>query len=275
MLNTLATTSYSEGIQEKRASLLDLLERFPEIPITLGTFLTLLPSLRLRTYSISSSPSWESNHATLTLSVLEGPSTSPGSDRFLGVASNYLAGLTPGDLIHVATRSVKDIFQLPTDLSKTPIIMIAAGAGYAPFRGFIQERAYQQRNGVRLAPAALFFGCRSSHDDIYRDELDAFETSGVVQVFRAYSRQDVDSQTRTRKGYVQDSLLAEKQKFTQLWNAGAKVYVCGSVKMASQVKEEVMKMVYTVEQKGGLSGFTAQEWFKQFEGTRYAAEIFT
>ncbi|EHK24213.1 uncharacterized protein TRIVIDRAFT_61018 [Trichoderma virens Gv29-8] len=275
VLNNLATTSYLEDIQEKKTSLLDLLEKFPEISIAFGTYLTLLPSLRLRTYSISSSPSWNSSRATLTLSVLDEPATTPGSKRYLGVASNHLAGLTPGDLIHVATRPVKGIFQMPADLSKAPTIMIAAGAGLAPFRGFIQERAYQQQNGVQLAPAALFFGCRSSHDDLYRSELDAFESSGVIRVFRAYSREDVGSKSNTRKGYVQDSLQAEKDVFVQLWNAGAKVYVCGSVKMASQVKDLVANLVYTAEPMDAQKEFTPQEWFKRFEKTRYAAEIFT
>ncbi|KAL5091646.1 hypothetical protein Trisim1_002862 [Trichoderma cf. simile WF8] len=275
LLNDFANTSYLEDIQEKKTSLLDLLEKFPEIPIGFGTYLTLLPSLRLRTYSISSSPSWNSSRATLTLSVLDEPATTEGSERFLGVASNHLAGLTPGDLIHVATRPVKGIFQMPTDLSKAPTIMIAAGAGLAPFRGFIQERAYQQQNGVQLAPAALFFGCRSSHDDLYRDELEAFESSGVVRVFRAYSREDVGSKPNTRKGYVQDSMQAEKDAFVQLWNAGAKIYVCGSVRMASQVKDLVANLVYTAGPMEAQREFTPQEWFKRFEKTRYAAEIFT
>lgn len=275
LLTDLATSSYVEGIQEKRTSLLDLLERFPEIPMALGTYLTLLPSLRLRTYSISSSPSWNPGHATLTLSVLEEPATADCGSHFLGVASNHLAGLSRGDLIHVATRPVKGIFRMPTDLSKVPIIMIAAGSGLAPFRGFIQERAIQQRNGTELAPAALFFGCRSSDDDLYRSELDEFESAGVVRVFRAYSREDVGSRPNTRKGYVQDSMTAEKDAFAQLWNAGAKIYVCGSVRMASQVKDVVTKLVYAAETLGASKQFTPQEWFKRFEKTRYAAEIFT
>ncbi|KAL7949740.1 cytochrome P450 [Trichoderma barbatum] len=275
LLNNLATISYLEDIQEKKTSLLDLLEKFPEIPIAFGTYLTLLPSLRLRTYSISSSPSWNPRHATLTLSVLDEPATTPGSERFLGVASNHLAGLTPGDLIHVATRQVKGIFQMPADYSKAPIVMIAAGAGLAPFRGFIQERAYQQQNGVQLAPAALFFGCRSPHDDLYRSELDTFESSGVIRVFRAYSREDVGSRPNTRRGYVQDSMQAEKHAFIQLWNSGAKIYVCGSVRMASQVKDLVANLVYTAEPMDARKEFTPQEWFKRFEKTRYAAEIFT
>lgn len=274
-MSNLATASYGEGIYENRVSLLDLLEEFPDIPLAFGTFIALLPSLRLRTYSISSSPSWESNHASLTFSILDEPPTPPRSKSFLGVASNYLANLTPGDLIHVATRPVKSIFQMPADSSKVPVIMVAAGAGVAPFMGFIQERASQQRNGIELAPAALFFGCRSSHDDLYHHELDYFEDSGVVQVFRAYSREDAGSEPNTRKGYVQDSLLAEKQAFLRLWDAGAKIYVCGGVRMASGVKEAVMKLVYMAEQDTASKSFTPQEWFKRFEKTRYAAEIFT
>ncbi|KAM0486342.1 hypothetical protein ACHAPX_001048 [Trichoderma viride] len=275
LLSNLATTSYAEGIHENRVSLLDLLEEFADIPLAFGTFIALLPSLRLRTYSISSSPSWEPNHASLTFSILDEPPTPPRSKSFLGVASNYLANLTPGDLIHVATRPVKTIFQMPADSSKVPVIMIAAGAGVAPFMGFIQERASQQ-NGTGLAPAALFFGCRSSDDDLYHHELDYFEDSGVVQVFRAYSREeDAGSKPNTWKGYVQDSLLAEKQTFLRLWNAGAKIYVCGGVRMASGVKEAVMKLVYMAEQDAASKSFTPQEWFKRFEKTRYAAEIFT
>ncbi|KAK6444461.1 cytochrome P450 / NADPH-cytochrome P450 reductase [Trichoderma asperellum] len=275
LLSSLATASYAEGIHENRVSLLDLLEEFPDIPLAFGTFIALLPSLRLRTYSISSSPSWEPNHASLTFSVLDEPPTPPRSKSFLGVASNYLANSTPGDLIHVATRPVKSIFQMPTDASKVPVIMVAAGAGLAPFMGFVQERASQQRNGTELAPAALFFGCRSSHDDLYHHELDCFEDSGAVQVFRAYSREDAGSKPNTRKGYIQDALLAEKQAFLRLWNAGAKIYVCGGVRMASGVKEAVMKLVYMAEQDAASKSFTPQEWFKRFEKTRYAAEIFT
>ncbi|KAK5996698.1 Fatty acid omega-hydroxylase [Cladobotryum mycophilum] len=275
-LNDLATTLYAAEIQEKRVSLLDVLENFPEIPLALSTFLALLPPLRLRTYSISSSPSWNPQHAALTVSVVDEPTTTPSSGRFLGVASNYLAGLTPGDVIHVVTRSVKGIFQMPGDLSKTPIMMVASGSGLAPFRGFIQERAHQKRSGVRLAPAVLFFGCRSTADDMYREELDEFEASGVVQVFRAYSRAgDDDAQlaSGTTRGYVQDSLAAHKDSVATLWNEGAKVYVCGSVKMAAQVKDAVVKIVYDVSQVGEQNQ-VPQEWFKQFEAERYAAEIF-
>ena len=59
------------------------------------------------------------------------------------------------------------------------MIMVCAGTGLAPFRGFLQDRALRAAaatDGVQPAPALLFFGC--DHPDVdflYRDELAEWE----------------------------------------------------------------------------------------------------
>ncbi|MGB0972570.1 MAG: cytochrome P450, partial [Mycobacterium sp.] len=83
-------TRYREEILGKRVSLLDLLERFPSIRVPLNTGLELLPALRPRYYSISSSPAVAADRCSITVGVLRAPSRS-GSGLFSGTASNFLS----------------------------------------------------------------------------------------------------------------------------------------------------------------------------------------
>jgi cytochrome P450/NADPH-cytochrome P450 reductase len=84
--------------------------------------------MRVRQYSISSSPLWNSNNVTLTYAVVDQPALS-GQGRFVGVASNYLSNLAKGDKLHVSVRSSHQAFHLPKDSKNVPVIMIAAGTG--------------------------------------------------------------------------------------------------------------------------------------------------
>lgn len=296
---------FAREIRAPRTSVLDLLERFPSEAIALpfGTFLALLPPMRMRTYSISSAPSSQSIQETkktqlsLTFSVLEenkekeveqqqqqptcpvaaAGSTSPTcKHRFLGVASNYLADLAPGDVVYVGLRKTREAFRLPADLAKTPIVMVAAGTGLAPFRGFLQELARARSSSAdqrSVAPATLFFGCRGPEDDLYRDELDAAERAGAVSVVRAYSRaKGSGDNNNIVTGYVQNALESRRDELATLWGTGAKFFVCGSARMAGAVKTVVRG---AAAQAVGMAAAEADaEWFAQFEPERYVAEIF-
>lgn len=108
--------------------------------------------------------------------MLEQPVRS-GKDPYIGVATSFLSSLGPGERLHVAVRP-SETFHLPADAEKTPIICLAAGSGLAPFRGFLQERAAMIGRGGKVAPALLFFGCRSpSEDDLYAKELARWEAA--------------------------------------------------------------------------------------------------
>ncbi|GME31782.1 hypothetical protein Trco_000025 [Neofusicoccum parvum] len=259
-LEELATTRFKEDIRDKRVSVLDLLEKYLAIALPFGAFLNMLPPLRLRTYSISSAPSWKPSHASLTISVISQPALS-GSGQYSGVASNYLADLSIGDRVYVSPRVTKDAFHLPADMSKTPIVMVAAGSGIAPFMGFVQQRAGEIRSGASLAPATLFFGCHDPEaDDLYRKELDEFEAEDAVRVHRAYSRKSAGFKTPDLK---------------KLWAAGAKFYVCGSPKMSSEIKRIVAKIAFEVaEGPKPMSEDDLQQWFRPFETERFVAEVF-
>ncbi|EMD67880.1 hypothetical protein COCSADRAFT_352953 [Bipolaris sorokiniana ND90Pr] len=260
----------SSRLRGKQQSVLDLLEDYESIPLSVEMFLEMLLPLRPRTYSISSAPDWKPSHATLTWSVLDAPSWS-GHGSFLGVASNHLYNLSPGAVVRVSVQRSNPAFRLPQDPGAYPIIMIASGSGLAPFRAFLEERALKHRTGKALAPALLFFGCRSKDDDLYRNELDEFESSGIVRVRRAYSKtpKETDACGCT---YVQDRIRAEKEEFRKLWEQGASIFVCGGSKMSEAVKDLFINIA---RKSAGNDGFrSSAEWFKALDSRRYVAEIF-
>ncbi|KAF7588493.1 hypothetical protein BBP40_005661 [Aspergillus hancockii] len=246
-LTHLATEVYAKEISAKTVSVLDLLERYPSVTLSLGSFLSMMPPMRVRQYSISSSPLSKPDHVTLTFTVLDKPALS-GQGRHIGVASSYLASLMEDDVLSVSIRHPQAPFRLPENPEQTPIICIAAGTGIAPFRGFIQERALQLAKGQKMAPAALFFGARSpEYDDLYSADLEEWERAGAVKVYRAYSRMAEKSEGCK---YVQHRLWRERERFLELWGQGAKVFVCGSRAVGESVKEMIVKIQVEAEGEG-------------------------
>ncbi|EOD50706.1 putative bifunctional p-450:nadph-p450 reductase protein [Neofusicoccum parvum UCRNP2] len=274
-LLSLASTEYATEIRDKRVSVLELLERFPNLAVPVETFLSTLPVLRHRLYSISSSPTWQPSHASLTFSVVDAPARSGAADaRFLGVASNHFLDLTPGAVVRISLRTTNPRFRPPPDPLATPVVLLAAGAGLAPFRAFVQDRAERLRGGSALAPALLLFGCRGPRlDDLYREELDAFEAEGVVSVRRAYSREPGHADA-AGCAYVQERLWREREEVLGLWERGAVVYVCGGTGMAEAVKEAVARIVG--EGRDGPGGLVVDPaaWVASLEPKRYIAEVF-
>ncbi|GME23747.1 hypothetical protein GTA08_BOTSDO08492 [Neofusicoccum parvum] len=274
-LLSLASTEYATEIRDKRVSVLELLERFPNLAVPVETFLSTLPVLRHRLYSISSSPTWQPSHASLTFSVVDAPARSGAADaRFLGVASNHFLDLTPGAVVRISLRTTNPRFRPPPDPLATPVVLLAAGAGLAPFRAFVQDRAERRRGGAALAPALLLFGCRGPRlDDLYREELDAFEAEGVVSVRRAYSREPGHADA-AGCAYVQERLWREREKVLELWEKGAVVYVCGGTGMAEAVKEAVARIVGEGRDGPGELVADPAAWVASLEPKRYIAEVF-
>ncbi|KAI1266206.1 bifunctional P-450:NADPH-P450 reductase [Xylariaceae sp. FL1019] len=271
-LKQYASENYNE-VLSKRISALDLLEKYPNIDLPLGVFLAMLPPMRVRQYSISSSPLWNPKHVTLTFSVLEAPSKS-GTGTHVGVASSYLNSLAPGDKLHVAVRPSHAAFHLPQDPENTPVICIGAGTGMSPFRGFIQERAEMIKAGRKLAPAMLLFGCRKpGYDDIYAEELAEWEKIGAVVVRRAYSR--APEQASGAK-YVQDLLVTHKDDVVQLWNDNARLYICGSRAIGDGVRQEIIKLSQVIAEEKGedVSDERLNTWWDGLRNVRYATDVF-
>jgi cytochrome P450/NADPH-cytochrome P450 reductase len=254
---------YPKAILEKRMSLIDVLQRMGSCSISFNTFLSMLPALQIRQYSISSSPIINPAVCSLTLAVVDAAAWS-GQGNYQGVASNYLSGLEVGDSIWLEVVASKEAFHLPenTDL---PIIMVGAGSGLAPFRGFIQERARLEAAEKML----LFFGC--DHPDIdflYQGELMAWQGQGVLDVFPAFTFQELDNVK-----YVQHRVWKERALVWDALERGAIVYVCGDGKYMAPGVKEVFMDIYA--EKMNASKSEAAEWLLQLvKNDRYVLDIF-
>lgn len=272
-LKKLTGDNFQEEVTSKRLSVLDLLESFPSIGLPFASFLSMLPPMRIRQYSISSSPLADPTMVTLTYSVLDQPAIS-GHGQHVGVASNFLSSLREGQKLHVAVRP-SNVFHLPPDAEKTPIICIAAGTGLAPFRGFIQERAAMIAAGRLLAPALLFFGCRSpDEDDLYAEEFAHWQALGAVDMRRAYSR--ASDQSEGCK-YVQNRLSRDRTEIYDLWDQGARLYLCGSRNVGKGIEETCIDMIKESAEfklKNIATDEAARKWLDNLRNERFMADIF-
>ncbi|KAI8965483.1 bifunctional P-450:NADPH-P450 reductase [Daldinia sp. FL1419] len=272
-LKKLAAEDYEAEVLSKRASVLDLLDMFPSTNLDLGAFLAMLPPMRLRQYSISSSPLDDPSKATITFSLVSGRAKS-GQGNYMGVTSSYLNSLEPNDRLRVSVRPSHMAFHLPDAPEETPLILIAAGSGIAPFRGFIQHRAVMIRSGRKLASAVLYHGCREpGKDDVYSAEFIEWEKAGAVVVKRAFSRKPEKS---GGSKYVQDILWADRLRFLQLWQEGAQLYICGSRNISQGVEKAIKKILQEESKQKGeyLSDEEAKIQWDKLRNIRYATDVF-
>ncbi|GIZ44509.1 hypothetical protein CKM354_000770600 [Cercospora kikuchii] len=263
------TQHAKEPLADDSGSVLDILERYPDIQIPFSTFLSMHPSLRLRQYSISSSPLAEPSQATITFSVIE-------SEKHKGTATSYLKSLEPGSTLQVAVKKSSPAFHLPLDDS-LPIIMGAAGTGLAPFRGFLQERAIKtEATGKKLGEALLFVGCRrTDHDVLFAQELADWEAKGVVKVFYAFSQATEESEGCK---YVQDRLWKERAEVARIFqNDGARAYICGSAQVGRAIGDVAVRIMKEESEQPGeelLTEEQAREKWENWRGERYAVDVF-
>lgn len=257
--------TYEEQILKKRVTMLDLVEKYEACEIPFEKFVELLPPLKPRYYSISSSPRMNHARASITVGVVRGQAWS-GRGEYLGVASNYLAERRPGDDIVMFVRTPDSGFQLPED-PQTPIIMVGPGTGVAPFRGFLQARAAMKREGQALGEAHLYFGCRNEADFLYREELEQYDRDGVVTLHTAFSRKE-----GVPKTYVQHLMANNASEILRILDGEGRLYVCGDgSKMAPDVEHELKKAYQVIH--GGREQ-EADQWLVNLQTSgRYAKDV--
>ncbi|MGG4266581.1 bifunctional cytochrome P450/NADPH--P450 reductase [Peribacillus simplex] len=264
--NLIEDSTYKREILNKRITMLDLTETYLACEIPFERFLALLPPLKARYYSISSSPLHKEGEASITVSVVRGNALS-GKGEYKGIASNYLAERSEGDKVACFINTPQSNFQLPEQTEK-PIIMFGPGTGIAPFRGFIQARRALKKKGETLGAAHLYFGCRNpEHDFLYQEELVQAEQEGLVTLHTAFSR--CPGQEKT---YVQNRLEENAQDILPLLKEGGHLYICGDgSKMAPDVEQTLIDSYMHIYQ---TTKEEAIEWLQSLEENgRYAKDV--
>ncbi len=259
--------TYKREVLAKRLTMLELLERFMSCEMEFENFLALLPALKARYYSISSSPRVSSSKASITVSVVKGEAWS-GTGEYEGVASNYLAKREAGDKIACFIRTPQTAFQLPEN-PETPLVMVGPGTGIAPFRGFIQARKVLKEQGATLGAAQLYFGCRHAQEDfLYEEQLKQAEQLGLIELHSAFSRQQQE------KVYVQHLMEQNAQDILGLLEQGGHLYICGDGgKMAPAVEGS---LILSYQELRGATREQALAWLGELEQSgRFAKDVWS
>ena len=165
-----------ETWSRKGSNLCDALREFPSVLLPSAEIFGCVPNIQSRLYSIASimdkskDKTQDKHSVSLVVGVVE--NVKEGGETRFGLCTGQLQHDELGARFPAFFKTVPS-FKLPPDPFK-PVIMIAAGSGIAPFRGFWQEREQKAKEGFNVGPTVLLFGCRKQSMDLLRKETDRF-----------------------------------------------------------------------------------------------------
>jgi NADPH-ferrihemoprotein reductase len=273
--------AYAEWIVGSCRHIVHILEDMPRCKPAIDHLMELLPRLQPRFYSISSSSRVHKERIHVTAVVVEYDTKTGRKNK--GVCTTWLQPMVPqiteGSDVREDKEQIVDFripcyvrrsqFRLP-NRPQTPVIMVGPGTGLAPFRGFIQERAWQKKEGKQVGETHLYFGCRNRDVDfIYREELEQYEMDGALSLHTAFSRDQAN------KVYVTHRM---KENASDIWRLieeeNAHFYICGDAKMmAKDVRDLIIEIIKI---HGGKPQEQAEAYVKAMEQQkRYSADVWS
>jgi sulfite reductase alpha subunit-like flavoprotein len=259
-------------------SLSQILNAFPSAKPPLDLVLSVLQPLMPRFYSLSNDPheNFEirdgKQHRLVEIAVTvhetsdwrKGTRTGVGSGFFERQSRKYTALQQAGEPTpQLYIPMFKGLMANPLAkqfVSDGPMLLIGAGVGIAPFRGFVQRRL---KNASCANKVWVLQGIRDSLvDEIYNGEWGVHES-------------DVKRIVESRRGegkYVQEEVINQADLVWYVVNSvDGRVFVCGSSQGMGEGVEEAL--VQVAMQKGNLEMKEAQRfWELKKEVGQYIAE---
>ncbi|KAF0458644.1 sulfite reductase subunit alpha [Gigaspora margarita] len=242
----------------------DLLYEFTSARPPVEDLVQIIAPIKPRHYSIASAQSVHPNSVHLLVVTVEWE-TSVGKKRF-GQCTRYLSGLKVGSQIVVSIKP--SVMKLPPRDTQ-PVIMAGLGTGMAPFRAFIEERAYRKSKGIEVGPMILYFGSRNrSMEYLYGEELEAYHTEGLLTYLRlAFSRD------QPHKVYIQHKMKDDAELLHQyLLKDEGWFYLCGPTWPVPDVKDAIVSSFVSAGELSLGDASAALNKLKDLE--RYILEVY-
>jgi ferredoxin--NADP+ reductase len=193
---------------------------------------------KLRLYSVSSPNNGENGKQNLVSTTVKRTIEEFEDKLYIGVASNYLADLKPGDTVKVTGPSGKR-FLLPENEKDFNYLFFATGTGIAPFRGMIMELFAK---GDYQNDCSLIFGCPYRTDLLYSDYFEKMaQEHSNFHYLKSISRES--RRKDGSKHYVQTKIEDEEELLLPiLKKKNTLIYICGLKGMEAGIYKELLRL---------------------------------
>jgi ferredoxin--NADP+ reductase len=182
---------------------------------------------KLRLYSVASPSKGEEGNSNLVSTTVKRTIEELDNNKlYLGVCSNYLADLQPGDTVKMTGPSGRR-FLLPENATDFNYIFFATGTGIAPYRGMIMELLEQGIDNEIV----LVFGCAYRTDLLYAEYFESLDKDYDNFHYLPHVSREARREDGTKK-YVQTSLLDEAELLDPILKKNnTLMYICGLKKL--------------------------------------------
>ncbi len=186
---------------------------------------------KLRLYSVSSPTKGEDgNPGLVSTTVKRTIEEFESNELYLGVCSNYLADLQPGDKVRMTGPSGRR-FLLPENSEDFNYVFFATGTGIAPYRGMVMDLLEKGISGDII----LVFGCAYRTDLLYTDYFEPLDKEQSNFHYLPYISRE-DRRSDGTKRYVQTCLIDDKELLDPvLEKENTLLYICGLKGMESGI----------------------------------------
>ncbi|CAO2647676.1 Nn.00g085980.m01.CDS01 [Neocucurbitaria sp. VM-36] len=269
LLSAEGASEFKRRAEVDTVTFADILLEFPSAHPSFHDIVRMVSPMKRREYSIASAQHVTPNSVSLLIVTVNWVDPK-GRDRF-GQATRYLNALKIGAPVTVSVKP--SVMKLPLKTT-APIIMAGLGTGLAPFRAFVQERAYQKQQGHEIGEVLLYMGSRHQREEyLFGEEWEAYQDAGIITLLgRAFSRD------QPQKIYIQDRMRQTLPDIRRSYlEKEGSFYLCGPtwpVPDVTEVLQEAVEVEHKTKNPSAKKIDSRKEIEKLKDDGRYVLEVY-